>query len=52
MALALGNVTRPALLIQHDEIGLLAKVVLVRFSLTPFAQLCKQCTDLQLKTAI
>ncbi len=48
MALALGNVTRPALLILYDEFGLLAKFVLVGFSLAPFAQLCMQCTDLQL----
>ncbi len=49
MALVLGNVTRPALLILYDEIGLLANFVLVGFSLAPFAQLCMQCTDLQLK---
>ena len=49
MALALGSVTRPALLILYDEVGLLAKFVLVGFSLAPFAQLCMQCTDLQLK---
>lgn len=49
MALALGNVTRPALLILYDEIGLLANFVLVGVSLAPFAQLCMQRTDLQLK---
>ena len=49
MALALVNMTRPAVLILYDEIGLLAKLVLSGFSLAPFAQLCMQCTDLQLK---
>ncbi len=49
MALALGYVTRPALLILHEEIGLLAKFVLSGFALAPFAQLCMQSTDLQLK---
>jgi len=49
IALALGNLTRPVLLIFYDEIGLLAKFVLVGFSLAPFAQLCMQCIDLQLK---
>ncbi len=48
MALALGNVTRPALLTLY-EIGLLANFVIVGFSLAPFAQLCMQRTDLQLK---